>query len=76
MIITQTGINEPKVLSGMFNPKAIGIATVTAMSARFEYGGSPDEFIFPFLEEFLKKKKEGVDILILLTPGDTPLHFV
>ena len=73
MIITQTGINEPKVLSGMFNPKAIGIATVTAMSARFEYGGSPEFDLF-FLE-FLKKKKEGVDILILLTPGDTPLHF-
>ena len=36
IIIPQIGINEPKVLSGMFNPKAIGIATVTAMSARFE----------------------------------------
>jgi hypothetical protein len=36
IIIPQIGINEPKVLSGMFNPKAIGMATITATKARLE----------------------------------------
>ena len=45
-IIPQTGTNVPNVLSGMFNPKAIGMATETAITARLEYGGSPDELFF------------------------------
>jgi hypothetical protein len=44
------------------------------MMARFEYGGSP-EFDSFFLE-FLKKKKEGVDILMIVSPYSIPLHSV
>ena len=33
-------------VSGIFNPKAMGIATVTATSARLVYGGRVDEFDF------------------------------
>ena len=56
------GTNEPKVLSGRFNPKATGIATVIAMIARLKYGGSVDDCLF--LEFVLKKKKEGVRIIL------------
>ena len=45
-IIPQTGTNVPNMLSGMFNPKAIGIATETAITARLEYGGRPEELFF------------------------------
>ncbi len=34
IIIPQIGMNEAMELSGMFNPKTIGIATETAMRAR------------------------------------------
>jgi len=36
MIIPHTGTKEPNVFRGRFNPKAIGIATVTAIKARLE----------------------------------------
>jgi hypothetical protein len=42
------------------------------MNARLEYGGRSD---LPFLERFLKKKKEGVLITVItLYFGSTPLH--
>ena len=36
MITPQTGIKDAMELSGTFNPKAIGIATMTATRARLE----------------------------------------
>ena len=36
IITPQTGMNETMELRGMFNPKAIGIATITATRARLE----------------------------------------
>jgi len=62
----------PNAFSGTFNENAIGIATKTAMNARLEYGGRSDLL---FLELFLKKKKEGVLIMVItLHFGSTPLH--
>ena len=75
MIIPQIGIKDAIESSERFNPKAIGIATVTATKARLEYGGSVDDFVF--LEFVLKKRKEGVDItFITLDFVSTPLRSV
>ena len=64
MITPQSGINYAIESSEIFNTKAIGIATVTATRARLEYGGRLDEVNF-VLEFVRKKKKEGVDIIII-----------
>ncbi|MBL7015909.1 MAG: hypothetical protein ISR79_06030 [Nitrosopumilus sp.] len=62
IITDHTGKKVPNSLSGTFNENAIGIATKTATNARLEYGGSSD---LPFLDRFLKKKKEGVLIIVI-----------
>ncbi len=75
IIVPQSGIKDAIESSEKFNPKATGIATVTATRDRLEYGGSVDDCVF--LELVLKKRKEGVDItFITLDFVSTPLHSV
>ena len=76
IIIPQVGIKKIIELSGIFNPKAIGITTITATKARLEYGGRLDEFD-SVLEFVLKNKKEGVGIIVItLDFEDILQHFV